>query len=121
MEDPKSLLWGHGAASRAGSERWQWGGGRVPNHRQPAARGVSELAKNKCNLVPALRRINSPSRNCCLGCLMFFSKNTMLSRFPLISVMSLMGNLSTGTATAGCSWKINKELNLEQEGSCLLP
>lgn len=29
--------------------------------------------------------------------------------------MSLVGNLSTGTAAAGCSWKINKELNLEQE------
>lgn len=45
----------------------------------------------------------------------FFIKTTMLSCFPLVSMMPLMGNLNTGTATAGCSWKINKELNLEQE------
>lgn len=52
---------------------------------------------------------------------MFFIKTTMLSCFPLISMMSLMGNLSTGTVTAGRSWKINKELNPEQEDSCLFP
>lgn len=39
----------------------------------------------------------------------------MLPRFPLVSVMSLTGDVSAGTAA--CSWKINEELNLEQEGS----
>lgn len=46
---------------------------------------------------------------------MFFIKTTTLYCFPLISMMTLMGNLSTGTVPAGCSWRINKELNLEQE------
>lgn len=41
----------------------------------------------------------------------------MLPRFPLVSVMSLTSDVSAGTATAACSWKINEELNLEQEGS----
>lgn len=39
----------------------------------------------------------------------------MLPRFPLVSVMSLTSDVSAGTAA--CSWKINEELNLEQEGS----
>lgn len=48
---------------------------------------------------------------------MLFIQTTTLSCFPLISMMSLMGDVSTGTVTAACSWKINKELNLEQERS----
>lgn len=107
---------GRGAASGAGSEgSSSRGGGCAPDHKQPGALGASELFKNKCNPVPTLRRTNFPSRNCYSGCLMFFIKTTTLYCFPLISMMTLMGNLSTGTVPAGCSWRINKELNLEQE------
>lgn len=89
--------------------------------KQPGALSAPELLKNKCNSVRTLKRKAFPSRSCCLGCLAFFIKTTSLSCFPLISMMSLMGNLSAGTMTDGCSWKIKKELNLEWGDSCLLP
>lgn len=97
------------------------GAGQAPDHKQPGALSASELFKNKCDPVPTLKWKDFPSRSCYLRCLAFFVKTTSLSCFPLNSMVSLMGNLSTGTMTDGCSWKINKELNLEWGDSCLFP
>lgn len=110
-EAPESLLQGTVLPVAQGMRAM--GEGQAPDHKQPAALSASELFKNKCNPVPTLKRKDFPSRSCCLGCLSFFIKTTSLSCFPLISMVSLMGNFSTGTMTNGCSWKINKELNLE--------
>lgn len=76
MENPESLLQVMVLPAERGARAVAAGEGAVP---WTGALSVSELLKNKCSLVPTLRMINFPSRNCCLGCLMFFTKTTTLS------------------------------------------
>jgi len=106
---------GHSTARGVGEKAVGDGDAAVPQTCvQPGALGVSEPF-GKCNLLPTLTGTRFPPRNCHSEFVMLFIQTTTLSCFPLVSMMSLMGDLSTGTVTAACSWKINKELKLEQE------